>query len=133
MQLLGYDLDAETHAAGEELDLTLYYRAQQEIDQRYTAFVHLLGPQNPATDSPLWAQDDSEPCRSFYPTSSWAAGELIIDRIALTIPDDAPTETYDLAMGFYKAWSGQRVPATGGAVTEHDVAMLGQVRVTGSE
>lgn len=133
IQLMGYDLDGGAPAPGGTVDLTLYYRAEQAVDQRYTVFVHLLGVHNPATDSPLWAQDDSEPCHTFYPTSSWAAGEIIIDRITLPIPDDAPSGTYDLAMGFYEAWSGHRLPATGNAATEHDVVLLRQLRVAGSE
>ncbi len=133
MQLLGYDRHAARPAAGEEFTLTLYYRAQREIDQRYTAFVHLLGPENPATKSPLWAQDDSEPCHGFYPTSSWTEGELVVDRITLSIPEDAPGGAYDLAVGFYEAWSGQRLPATGSAVTEHNIVTLGELQVAGSE
>jgi 4-amino-4-deoxy-L-arabinose transferase-like glycosyltransferase len=133
IQLLGYDLGAGAPAPGEAVELTLYYRAEEAVDQRYTAFVHLLGMHDPATDSPLWAQNDSEPCHTFYPTSSWAAGEIIVDRITLRIPDDVPSGTYDLAMGFYEAWSGNRLPATGSAVTEHDVVMLRQVSVTSSK
>jgi hypothetical protein len=99
--LLGYDLNAEVFTPGETIDLVLTMRALAELERDYVLFTHLLGPPNPANDGPLWAQDDSEPCRTFYPTSSWAAGELVRDTYTLTIPADAPPGTYDLQMGFY--------------------------------
>jgi len=129
MQLLGYTVDRGAFSAGETIELTLYYRALENMDQRYTAFVHLLGPENPADGGPLWAQDDSEPCHTFYPTSSWAPGEIVVDHITLPIPDDAPTDEYALAMGFYEAWSGERLSVQGSSVTEHDVVLLGNVQV----
>ena len=131
MQLLGYTVDGGAFSAGETIELTLYYRALQKMDQRYTAFVHLLGPENPASGGPLWAQDDREPCHTFYPTSSWAPGEIVVDRIRLTIPDEAPTDEYGLAMGFYEAWSSERLNAQGSSVTEHDVVLLGNVQICG--
>jgi hypothetical protein len=100
------------------------------MEQRYTVFVHLLGSQNPDTGSPLWAQGDSEPCRGFYPTSSWHEGEIVVDRIELTIPPGAPSGQYDLAMGFYDVWTGERLPVTESSVpAEHNVVSLGELQV----
>jgi hypothetical protein len=129
MLLLGYGLDGDGFRPGERIELTLYYQALQEIDRRYTVFVHLLGPENPASGIPLWAQDDSEPCHSFYPTSSWTAGEIIIDRVTLDVPDDAPPGVYSIGMGFYEVWSGERLPVEGTSVAEHKVVLLGDVRI----
>lgn len=129
MELLGYSTNGVSFKPGDAIELTLYYRSKQEAEQRYTAFVHLLGPENPASGGPLWAQDDSEPCHTFYPTSSWSPGEVIVDRIDLAVPEEAPNDTYRLAMGFYKPWSGQRLHAEGASVTKHDVVLLGEVTV----
>ncbi len=133
IQLLGYTVDKAVISAGATLELTLTYRALEDVDQRYTAFVHLLGPENPSSGGgALWAQDDSEPCHTFYPTSSWAKGEIIVDRITLTVPPEAPIHEYRLTMGFYEPWSGERLHAEGDAATEHDVVILGKVRVEAS-
>jgi 4-amino-4-deoxy-L-arabinose transferase-like glycosyltransferase len=129
MELLGYRINGDSFQTGDKIELTLYYRSLEEAGQRYTAFVHLLGPDNPASGGPLWAQNDSEPCNTFYPTSSWSPGEIIVDRIDLVVPGEAPSGTYRLTMGFYEPWSGQRLHAEGNSVTEHDVVLLGEVRV----
>jgi hypothetical protein len=130
IRLLGYDLDRDAYQAGDAIQLTLTYRDLKQMEQRYTVFVHLLGPENPSTGSPLWAQDDSEPCRGFYPTSSWHPSEILIDRLELAIPPDALPGEYELAMGFYDVWTGERLPITEAAVpTEHNVVALGKVQV----
>ena len=133
MRLLGYRLDNHTYSAGDTIELTLFYRTVQDMDQRYTAFVHLLGPENPTSGRTLWAQNDSEPCHSFYPTSSWKEGEIVVDRIDLSIPDEAPSSTYRIAMGFYEAWSGRRLSATGDSVAEDDIVLLGEIVVKGHD
>lgn len=134
IRLLGYDLDHDTHQPGSTIELTLYYQDVAPMETRYTAFVHLLGPDNPATGTPLWAQNDSEPCYGFYPTTSWHAGEVLIDRIDVRVPDDAPAGTYRLGTGFYDTVTQERLPVVSeDAPTEHDVLTLGALRVTDTE
>ena len=135
IELLGYDLDATTHAAGEPLHLTLYSRGLSAMDANYTVFVHLLGPQDPDTGGSLWGQDDSEPCRRFYPTSSWDVGEIVIDQFTVPIPVDAPTGDYELAMGFYQWPTLERLPLqdADGPGSSDGVATLGRVHITGPE
>jgi hypothetical protein len=99
--LSGYDLEATTLRPGDTLTLTLYYEALGEMQNYYTAFVHLLGAPNPETGSPLWSQSDSEPCQGGLPTSNWQVGETIRDTITLFIPLDAPSGEYQLVTGFY--------------------------------
>ncbi len=101
IKLLGYELGAETFRPGDTIPLVLTMQALTEMETNYIVFTHLLGPTNPANGGPLWAQDDSEPCRTFYPTSVWAVGEMVQDTYMLTIPAEAPPGDYDLQMGFY--------------------------------
>jgi hypothetical protein len=132
IRLLGYDVAPDVGQAGDALQLTLYYLDLERMGQRYTVFLHLMGPENPATGSRLWAQDDSEPCRGFYPTTSWHVGEILVDRVELVVPPDAPADDYELAMGFYEVWTGERLQVTEASVpTEHNVVSLGTVRVAG--
>ena len=104
------------------------------METDYTAFVHLLGPNNPATGGPLWAQDDSEPCRRSYRTSAWGPGEIVIDRYAMTIPPEAPAGEYSIVMGLYEWQTLQRLPVlddAGQAARDH--VILASVKVGSKE
>jgi 4-amino-4-deoxy-L-arabinose transferase-like glycosyltransferase len=133
VRLLGYDLDKSIYQAGDAIHLTLYYQGLRPMATHYTVFVHLLGPHNPATDGPLWGQDDSEPCRALYPTTSWDVGEIIIDRFTLPIPAETPAGDYDLKMGFYDLWTMERLPVLDeSGETKDNIVSLGQVQVIGT-
>jgi len=134
IRLLGYDLDASTYEAGETIHLVLYTQALDEMETNYTVFTHLLGPYNPATSGPLWSQDDSEPCRRGYPTSSWDVGEIVVDTYSLSIPAETPEGDYQLEMGFYEWPALERLPvldAVGQVVADN--VILGQLQVKGRE
>jgi hypothetical protein len=123
IELLGFDLDGEAVAQGENLTVTLTYRAEAAPQANYTAFVHLLGPPRP-DGSPVWAQSDSEPCGGALPTGRWRAGDLIRDTVSLAIPADAPAGTYELTTGFYTWPDLIRLPVAGG-----DAVTLGTIEV----
>lgn len=108
--LLGYELSAQSVAPGERLTVTLYWQALRPSDIRYTAFIHLLGPTNPAGGSPIWGQQDSEPCKGYYPTAVWRAGEIIRDDMVIEVAADAPPGNYELTTGFYTWPDFQRLP-----------------------
>jgi len=133
LELLGYDLGEERYQAGDEIRVTTYMRATGRPQTNYTGFVHLVGPDNPVAGGPLWAQDDSEPCRRTYPTSSWETDEIVVDHWSLHIPADAPAGEYHIAMGFYQWPSLERLPvldASGGVVADHVV--LRSLQITAS-
>ena len=130
IRFLGYDLDGHRYQPGDTISLTLFYLDVTPMEQRYTAFVHLLGPTDPATGSPLRAQSDSEPCAGFYPTTSWHAGEMLMDRIELHVPEDARGGTYSLGTGFYDIWTGERLPlASLTAPTDNDSLILTDIEI----
>jgi hypothetical protein len=134
--LLGYDLDARVYAPGETIHLTLYLEVADEIDTRYTVFTHLLGPYNEATGGPLWAGDDSEPCRGIYPTHNWGVGEVLIDRYALHIPPGAPVGTYQIEVGFYSWRTMDRLPVlddTGEIAGDHIILGTAQIATRSKE
>jgi hypothetical protein len=130
IQLAGYDLDQATYRPGEHITLTAYWRANGTLAKDYSVFVHLLGPGDAATSGPPWAQDDSEPCRRGYPTSAWAAHEIVIDPYALAIPQDAPAGEYRIAIGLYEWQTMTRLPVLDEAGNvAGDYTILGSVRV----
>lgn len=128
IQLLGYDVDKPKFHAGDTVNLDLYYRGNAPIEEDYTAFVHLLGPQNPISGNPLWTQNDSEPCHGFYLTSMWNAGEIIKDTITLQLPAEMPSGAYTLATGFYNLWTMERLPVIYGEAQDN-VVTLGTIQV----
>ena len=105
IKLIGYDSARQ----GTTTVYTIYWRSIAETKIDYTVFVHLTGALNPATQSPVWAQDDAQPGRGSYPTSRWRAGETIIDEYRLTIPPDAPSGVYPIEVGMYNLETGARV------------------------
>jgi 4-amino-4-deoxy-L-arabinose transferase-like glycosyltransferase len=126
IQLLGYALDAPVYQAGETIEITLYYWALNKIDVDYTVFVQLWGAPDPATGSPVWGQDDTEPCRRGYPTSSWERGEIMVDTLEIPISGQTPSGEYRVVMGFYHWPSLERLPVTdaaGQAVSDNAVIM----------
>ncbi len=128
IHLSGYDVNGTPFHSGDVVHLTLYYQGNAPMEMDYTAFVHLLGPQNPASGNPMWAQDDSEPCRTFYPTSQWKAGEILKDTITLQLPPDMPPGPYTLTIGFYIFPTMERLAVTYGEAQDN-VAVLGVVQV----
>jgi len=110
IRLIGFDLLSTELHPGDTLSVRLTWQALGTMDQHYTAFVHLLGPESPTLDSPLWAQDDHEPGQATYGTDRWFPGEVIVDTFHLQIPADAPLGEYTLSTGFYDLQTLERVP-----------------------
>jgi Dolichyl-phosphate-mannose-protein mannosyltransferase len=131
IQLLGYDLNQAAYAPGDAARLTLYLKSTGSMSRDYTIFVHLLGPTNPASGGPIWAQDDTEPCRRSYPTSAWSSGEILVDHLELAIPGEAPAAQYELEIGFYDWQTMERLPIldSGGRPTA-DHAILAELRIS---
>jgi 4-amino-4-deoxy-L-arabinose transferase-like glycosyltransferase len=105
VHLRGYRLDSAATSPGGALTLTLYWQAERPAERDYTLFVHLLGP-----DGRAYGQVDRVPGAGQSPTSSWAAGQVIVDEVVLPVAADAPPGTYHIAVGFYDAAYGDRLP-----------------------
>jgi hypothetical protein len=112
IHLLGYGLPSKRAAPGEAIPLTLYFQAEGATDRSYTLFVHVL---NPADQ--LSGQVDLIPGNGTAPTTSWAKGQVVVQDVALPVAPGAGTGTYRIAVGFYDAAYGDRLPVT--APVEH--------------
>ena len=92
---------------GDTVTLTLYYRSVAPTTADLTRFVHLY---TPATG--MIAQHDSRPTESLNPTWAWQPGEVIVDRVALTIDAGAAPGSARLLLDFYDVAAGAtRIPA----------------------
>ncbi len=98
-----------TCAPGEDLTLTLLWRADAAIPASYTVFAHLYDAQ-----MRLVTQHDGLPAEGAYPTGRWRVGEVIVDRHTLHVPADAARGECRLGVGMYLLESGVRLPARQG-------------------
>jgi 4-amino-4-deoxy-L-arabinose transferase-like glycosyltransferase len=123
IRLLGYELENDTMAPGEELDLTLYWQTVAPVARDYKVFTHLLGDvYNAESDNFLWAQKDNEPVNNKRPTTTWREEEVIVDPYEMTLPMNTPAGTYSLEIGLYDPISGERltlVDEAGTGVLDH--------------
>lgn len=103
-QLLGFDLESELAGADREAKLTLYWKCLQPTRTSYTVFVHVLDAQGK-----LAAQRDQRPGDGQFPTTGWAAGEIITDAYTLTLPEDLPVGEYQIIVGMYDLSTGARL------------------------
>ena len=122
--LLGYNIESGFQP-GDNIHLTLFWQAFEEMDERYTVFTHLID-----REGHIWGQKDNEPADGFYPTIAWRKGEIVRDQYDLTIPLDVPPGEYQIEVGMYVAGTGERLPILNvdGQVEENRV-LLGTVWV----
>lgn len=101
IKLLGYDLRQD----GALLHITLHWRALAAMERDYKYFVHVW------RDGQIVAQVDAMPGAYQYPTSWWAAGEVVSEAVTLDLSSLEPG-VYRLSMGFYEPDDGERLPVT---------------------
>lgn len=125
--LLGYDLSPWRVTPSSSLHLTLYWQARREMGTSYTVFTHLLDQ-----DNRIWGQKDSIPRDGTYPTTSWVAGEVIVDEYEIVVNPEAPPGHYLLEVGMYNAAAPTlpRLPVLDSiGQTTGDRILLGEVTV----
>ena len=104
LRLLGYDLEMEA----DSLYLTLHWQALRRMDVSYTMFVHVFDP----LTGEIVGQADVVPYGYTYPTAWWEAGEVVSDKVTVSLEEVLPG-TYGLAVGVYNADTGERSVISG--------------------
>ncbi len=123
--LWGYDLAAGSVAPGDTVPVVLYWRAEQEMADDYTVFVHLVDEQGV-----IWGQQDREPENGFYHTSFWDVGETVADQYELTVDEETPPGEYQVEAGMYVLATGERLAVVGeDGQTLDDRVVLGSIEV----
>jgi hypothetical protein len=125
IELLGYDLPAVEIEAGQQLPLTLYWRATAPVPHNYQVFAHLT---NPATT--LWGQSDKLNPGDF-PSTRWPLDKFVWDDHRLQVLPGTPPGEYRLSVGLYDLSSGQRAPVfdEAGQLTGDNVGLDTAVKV----
>lgn len=116
--------------AGEPLQVTLLWRALATATKPYRVFVHVRAP-----DGRVIAQSDDEPhdrAASIRRTTSWIAGEVLVDPHTLHWNDVAFRGTAQIVVGMYDpdsfAVNSRLVTSTDQDVIE-DVIVVGVVKI----
>lgn len=111
---------------GDVVTVTVVWVVAAAPQGTFTTFVHL----GDATQPPL-ATGDNQPRQGHYPTSVWAAGEIIPDAYKLVIPTDTPAGRYPLWLGMYDAAANTRLPLTvNGQLQPNNAYAIGIIEVT---
>lgn len=97
IELVGYALTDLTPNAGDEIALTLYWRALAPIERDYTVFAHVIE----ARTFTIFAGSDAWPVSGNAPTSTWEPGIIIEDTHRMTVNFDTPPDIYELELGLY--------------------------------
>lgn len=114
-------VDTHLHP-GDALALPLQWQPLVEMDDDYKVFVH-IGMQG----VPPAAQNDGEPQNGLSPTSSWHAGDKIVDRRGILLPGDMPPGRYQVLVGLYRPSDGSRLQVD--AEKDSDAVLIGHVEV----
>lgn len=108
-ELVGYALPAIEFTTAQPLPLTLYWRGLEGISPtNYMVFTHLL-----AVDGRLIAQHDGAPASGTRPTTTWVAGETIVDLHPLAFTDLGYVGLARIAVGLYDPAVGRVSTETG--------------------
>jgi hypothetical protein len=123
MEMSAYRPVPGNAAPGDLVRLTFRLSADQELDADYDMFLQLLGPDGRFVDG-----IDGPPQFGAAPTSRWEPGQVIVDRRAVRVPEDAPEGTYRVIAGFYRGGERQAlVDGDGRPVGTH--LELGEIEV----
>lgn len=112
--LIGADLSDTAVSPGDEVEVTLYWQAQQPIDINYQSFVHLL-----TEEGVLVAQSDHLNPGDF-PTKRWPLDKYVLDTHRFVVPADLSTGTYSVKVGLWVQNEGWRLPLFDEAGTQID-------------
>lgn len=123
---IGYDQNSNILRQGDTLNLALYWRSLAQMNDSYSVFIHLLDP-----NGAIKAQRDSVPQDWTLPTTSWGAGEVIVDHHQLPIPPDTPAGQYEIRIGMYSLDTMERLPiVSADSATAENSILLGTIAIT---
>ncbi|MEO8609772.1 MAG: DUF2142 domain-containing protein [Chloroflexota bacterium] len=97
IELVGYEMTDLSPVAGDTVQLTLYWRALQKIEQDYKIFANILDPKTLTK----YAASDGMPVDWNAPTTTWNSGEIIKDVHTLKVNPNTPPGIYETEIGWY--------------------------------
>lgn len=105
ISLVGFQIEdtssTQDEISPEDLELTLVWRADSTIENRYSVFVHVLD-----ASGQIVAQSDAVPGNS--PTNLWVIDEVILDTHSIS---DVPNDDMQILVGLYDSLTTRRLIA----------------------
>lgn len=118
-KLHGYAL-GEPAQPGRPLGLTLWWQVLADVPDERSVMVQL---RDAAGREVVHA--DGAPAAGSKPTSTWRAGDLVLDAREIALPADLPPGEYTLVLGMYRWPSLERLPlAIAGARQPEDILSI---------
>ncbi|RME11166.1 MAG: hypothetical protein D6802_07435 [Ardenticatenia bacterium] len=107
--LLGWQPQSQVVEAGRPFHLTLFWLNRRTMPTDYNIFIHItrLGEDVPV------AQYDGYPNSGLTPTTRWEAGEIVISREVVELPETLSPGIYDVWAGMYDWRTLERWPVVG--------------------
>ena len=102
--LIGYDTTTLLARPGDDLGITLYWKAQRPLNINYQVFIHVLAP-----DGFLSAQSDKLNPGDF-PTRRWPMDKYVRDEHTINLPPGLVPGFYRVAAGLWSSADGWRLP-----------------------
>ncbi|NOZ29914.1 MAG: hypothetical protein GXP39_17940 [Chloroflexi bacterium] len=96
VRFLGYTIGQGPFEPGRAIPVSLFWRAQRDLDQEYLAFVQLIDDQER-----LLAAWEGPPGGA-YPTYEWRQGTLIWQQVELRLPATVPDGEHQLITGMFR-------------------------------
>jgi hypothetical protein len=117
-------------APGDQVRLSLYWRAMSAMDSDYVVFVHLIDE-----TGFVRGQQDNQPRQGTLPTSVWIAGDLVVDIYRVLVAENAPEGALAIELGLYRPTDIVRLPVKGADadVDDRRVLISGRVQVERSD
>lgn len=122
VRLQGAAIHQATARPGQSVEVTLDWLALQPTATDVNFFVHLVGE-----NGALVGQFDGPPLGGSYPTTDWATGERIVQRVSVPIGGDARPGAVAVRVGWYDWRDGRRLPAPAG---QDNAVEVGRLAVT---
>lgn len=110
---LGFDVKPDPIRAGEEAEITFYFRSEDELDEDWQVFVHV----EDGAGGRL-ANVDHAPGGGSYPVGLWRRGEIVRDTFRIRVPPAA--RTVQLWSGFWYPARDERLALDNPAAGTHD-------------
>lgn len=99
IELIGYDIEPDTWTEGEAITVTWHWHAKQALEEGWMLFTHLAD----ASGNNRLNSDGDSVIRRLYQPGRWKAGEYVLDRQTITLPEDwnSPRATF-----YVGVWNG---------------------------
>jgi 4-amino-4-deoxy-L-arabinose transferase-like glycosyltransferase len=105
IKLVGYELNGETWHPGEDLKVTMYWEALDDLDEDYWLLMRLVHRRGYDL-----VFKDGCPSAGRYTTDHWKKGDVIPSVHRLRIPDDAADANYRLTLSMHPFGSEEWLP-----------------------